>query len=99
MATKKKQPQVSTAPDVADVIGELKRRASKAHRAGLARYAIPADHALGVPVGELRKLSKRLGKSHALALALWRTGHYEARMLATFVDEAELVTPEQMDRW
>lgn len=98
MAAKKKT-QASPQHDVAEVIRELKRRASKAHRAGLARYAIPAEHAFGVPVGEIRKLAKQLGKSHALAAALWRSGHYEARMLATFVDEAELVTPAQMDRW
>jgi 3-methyladenine DNA glycosylase AlkD len=99
MAAKKKKPEASTSHDVADVVRELKRRARKTHRDGLARYAIPAEHALGVPVGEIRKLGKKLGKSHALAAALWRTGHYEARMLATFVDEAERVTSAQMDRW
>ena len=31
--------------------------------------------------------------------ALWDTDRYEARMLATFVDEPERVTSAQMDRW
>jgi 3-methyladenine DNA glycosylase AlkD len=85
--------------DVDEVIAALKKRASKKNRDGLARYAIPAERAFGVPVAEIRKLAKRLGKSHSLADALWKSGHYEARMLATFVDDIALVTPQQMDRW
>lgn len=72
---------------------------TKAIRDGMARYGIPSDHAFGVPVGSIQALAKRLGRSHALAAALWDTGWYEARMLASFVDEPERVTPAQMDRW
>lgn len=85
--------------DVDDVIAALKKRSSKKTRDGMARYAIPSERAFGVPVGEIRKLGKALGKSHALADALWKSGHYEARMLATFVDDIALVTPQQMDSW
>jgi len=65
----------------------------------MARYAITSDKAFGVTVGELQQLSKRLGKNHDLALALWDTGWYEARMLAGFVGEPDRVTPALMDRW
>src|SRR6185369_12810750 len=105
MATKKRSKskpvlaRKAATHDVAEVVAELKRRGSPATRAGMARYAIPADNAFGVPVGVIRSMAKRLGKSHALAAGLWRTGHYEARMLATFVDEADQVTPQQMDSW
>jgi 3-methyladenine DNA glycosylase AlkD len=63
------------------------------------RYGIFTPKAMGVRVGDIQKVAKRLGKNHALALALWDTGWYEARMLASFVDEIEQVTPRQMDRW
>jgi 3-methyladenine DNA glycosylase AlkD len=53
----------------------------------------------GVSVSDLRAYAKTLGRDHALALALWKTGWYEARMLAAFVDEPDRVTPAQMDRW
>jgi 3-methyladenine DNA glycosylase AlkD len=53
----------------------------------------------GVSVGDLRDLAKKLGKSHGLAAALWKTEVYEARMLAAFVEEKDKVTPAQMDRW
>lgn len=92
------KPKVAT-PNVAEVIAALKKRATKQTKDGMARYAIPSDKAFGVTVGAIKQLAKTLGKSHALAEALWKTGHYEARMLATFVDEAALVTPEQMERW
>jgi 3-methyladenine DNA glycosylase AlkD len=87
---------VATAPEV---VATLRAQGSKATRDGMARYGIPATNAVGIPVGKLRAYAKRLGRDHALALALWKTGLYEARMLATFVDEPALVTPAQMDAW
>jgi 3-methyladenine DNA glycosylase AlkD len=50
-------------------------------------------------MGRIQALAKELGKSHELALALWDTGRYEARMLAAYVDEPARVTAAQMDRW
>ena len=85
--------------DVRSIVAELRDMSSKKYRDGLARYAIPSEKAFGVPVGAIQKLGKRLGRNHELAEALWQTGWYEARMLATFVDEPERVTPAQMDRW
>jgi 3-methyladenine DNA glycosylase AlkD len=63
----------------------------------MARFGIPNDDALGVRMGDVQKLAKLLGRDHALALALWKTGVYEARMLCAYVDEPERVTARQMD--
>ena len=68
-------------PRVAGALAWLKKHSSKAVRDGMARYAIPNEHALGVRMGDIQKLAKQLGRDHALALALWKTGVYEARML------------------
>jgi len=65
----------------------------------MARYGIPSDKAFGVSVGTLQQMAKRLGKNHDLAAALWDTGWYEARMLASFVAEPARITSAQMDRW
>lgn len=65
----------------------------------LPHYGIVAKKAFGVSVGNIHKLAKIVGQDHKFAQALWDTGWYEARMLAAFVDEPELVTPSQMDRW
>jgi 3-methyladenine DNA glycosylase AlkD len=85
--------------DADSVLTWLKKHSSKRTREGMARYGIPADNASGVSVGDIRLLGKQLGRDHELALALWETGSYEARMLTPFVDEPARVTPAQMDRW
>lgn len=85
--------------EIDEVVAWLKKRGTKKTRDGMARYAIPSDQAFGVPVGVLRQHAKSLGRDHDLAAALWATGWYEARMLATFVDDPALVTQAQMDRW
>jgi len=89
----------STEEQVQSALTWLKRNGTKKGRDGMARYAIPSDKAFGVSVSNIQKLAKQLGRSHELALALWDTGWYEARMLTAYVDEPARVTPAQMDRW
>ena len=89
----------SSEHEVDAVVAELKRLGSQRTREGMARYAIPSDAAFGVPVGVIRQLGKRLGRSQELASALWSTGWYEARLLAAFVAEPGRVTALEMDRW
>ena len=82
-----------------DAVAWLKRNGTKRVRDGMARYAIPSDHAFGVPVGTIRQLGKQIGRNHEVAHALWATGWYEARMLTAFVADPERLTPSEMDRW
>lgn len=96
MARKSNPPD---SPEVADVVGRLRRMGTRATKQAMARYAIPSDRAFGVGVGALQKMARSLGRNHRLAAGLWATGWYEARMLATMIDEPSRVTPAQMDRW
>jgi 3-methyladenine DNA glycosylase AlkD len=82
-----------------DALQWLERRGTAKNRDGLARFGIVAPRAFGVSVAEIKRLGKELGRDHALALALWKSGWYEARMLAAFVDEPALVTVAQMNAW
>lgn len=93
------QNEAPLADRVAAAMDALKALASEATLKGYARFAIPQDKAIGVSMGNLKALAKKLGKSHDLAAGLWATGLYEARMLATLVDEPAQVTREQMERW
>src|SRR5688500_5691996 len=77
----------------------LQRHSSKATRDGMARYAIPSDHAYGVAMKDIKALGTTLGRNQPLAVALWATGVYEARMLASFVGDPERLTAAQMERW
>ena len=91
--------KTSIEQQVQSALAWLKAHSSKAARDGMARYAIPSDHAYGVPMKEIKALGTTLGRSQPLAVALWDTGVYEARMLASFVGDPALLTRAQMDRW
>jgi 3-methyladenine DNA glycosylase AlkD len=94
-----KRSQSYTEDRVADILKWLERRGTKRNREGMGRYGIVASQVFGVSVAGVRELGKRVGRDHDLALALWDTGWYEARMLTAFVDEPARVTSRQMDRW
>jgi 3-methyladenine DNA glycosylase AlkD len=85
--------------DKDDVLPWLKRRGTRRNVKGMARYGLEAKRVFGVPMGTLLSLSKRLGKDHALAMALWESGWYEARLLAALVGDPERVTRRQMNAW
>jgi 3-methyladenine DNA glycosylase AlkD len=84
---------------VVGILAELRALGSAKDRAGMARYGINVENAFGVSIYELRKVAKRLGTDHDLALALWSTGNHEARLLACFVDDPDAVTVKQMEAW
>lgn len=90
---------IATREAVREALAELKRISTPRDRDNLARFGINATKAFGVSMANIQALAKRLGRGHELAGALWETAWYEARMLASFVDEPERVTPAQMDRW
>lgn len=77
----------------------LKRHSTKATRDGMARFAIPSGNAYGVAMKDIKALGQRMGRSQPLATALWETGVYEARMLASFVGDPGEISSAQMDRW
>ena len=90
----------TTAERVSAVLRELERKGSRKVRDEmLTRYGITAPRAYGVPVGVIKAMGKKLGTDHELALALWDTGWYEARLLTSFIDDPAKVTAAQMDRW
>ena len=96
----KKQAQPSLDDQVQAVLTSLERLADTRVLADMSgRYGIFTKKAFGVSMSNMNLLAKRLGRNHELAAALWDTGWYEARMLASLVDEPARVTPAQMDAW
>src|SRR3954467_8971694 len=91
--------QTETRERVATLLRALERKGSKRNRDGMARYGIVATKLFGVSAAPIRQLAKPYRKDHALALALWKTGWFEARLLAAFVDDPAKVTGAQMDHW
>ena len=62
------------------VLAELKSIGDSQAAAGMAKYGIKADRALGVSIPKLQGLAKKIGKNHRLADALWSSGIHEARI-------------------
>ena len=86
-------------PALPVVLARLERAGTKATRDGMARYGIVSPKAYGVTVAQLRRFAREIGTDHTLALDLWETGWYEARMLACFIADADALTVREMDRW
>jgi len=89
----------TTETQVQSALRWLKSHSRKATLDGMARYAIPSNHAYGVAMKDIKALGNTLGRDQALASALWDTGVYEARMLASFVGDPAQLSSAQMDRW
>jgi 3-methyladenine DNA glycosylase AlkD len=82
-----------------DVLERLDAMADRRCLAGMSRYGINTQRALGITVTELRAFARRLGRDHDLATGLWDSEIHEARILATMVDDPALVTEAQMEAW
>jgi 3-methyladenine DNA glycosylase AlkD len=65
----------------------------------MARFGINPENTYGVSIPKLRKVAKETGRKHALAQQLWASGIHEARILASMIDEPEMVTAMQMESW
>lgn len=53
----------------------------------------------GVSYVHLDKLQKRIKKNHALALELWASGNYDARILAMKIADPAQITPADVEQW
>ncbi len=84
---------------VGDVMSTLKKLGNPKNLGGMARFGISTSTAYGIPVPDLRRTARSIGKNHSLAEQLWASRVHEARILASMVDDPKLVTGSQMDEW
>jgi 3-methyladenine DNA glycosylase AlkD len=52
----------------------------------------------GVKLGDIRKIANKIKTNHELALALWKTGNIDARLLATLIIKPDKLAADEMDR-
>ena len=55
--------------------------------------------AFGTSFADMRKLAKEIKRDHALALELWATGIFEARVVATMIADPGQLTAEAAEAW
>ncbi|OGS32541.1 MAG: DNA alkylation repair protein [Elusimicrobia bacterium RIFOXYC2_FULL_34_12] len=82
-----------------EIIDELKSLKNPRNIKGMARFGIVSKNTLGISIYILRDIAKGIGKDHLLAQQLWSSGIFEAKILASMVDEPEKVTEKQMEIW
>ncbi len=84
---------------VDEIIADLKSMSSTKHFDQLSRFGINTSTAIGIRVPQLRIYAKSIGKSHELAVELWKTNIHEARILASMIEDHNVITVQQVDEW
>ena len=79
-----------------EALARLKALGSEKMRAQNARRGVGADQ-YGAKLGDIRKLANEIKADHALALALWETGNFEARLLAILLIKPSALSAGEMD--
>jgi 3-methyladenine DNA glycosylase AlkD len=104
-STPKKRSKPSAAPISApewsaeQILAELQGLGTQRNIDGMAHFGIRAENVYGVSKPKLDALSKRIGRNHSLALALWLTGNHDARILAGMIADPRQITSAVMDLW
>ncbi len=82
-----------------EIIEKLKSLSNPEAVEGMARFGINPENTYGVSIPNLRAIARDAGRGRQLAQKLWASGIHEARILASMVDEPEMVTESQMEKW
>lgn len=86
----------STASEVIAHLGSLR---SAENVAGMSRYGIRTEAALGISNPDMQKIARTIGRDHSRAMELWATGIREARMLAIYTADPAGLTADEVRRW
>lgn len=63
------------------------------------KFGITANNALGLYQKNLKDLAKKIGRNDKLALELFDSGIYEARILCSKIYNPSSITEELMEKW
>lgn len=84
---------------VEQIIKQLESRSNPKAVEGMARYGIVSKNILGVCMPTLRHMAKDIGKNHELAMELWTTEIFDARLIAMMVEDHKTISEKHMDVW
>ena len=86
--------------ELAEVIHRLKALAEPEKIAfKQAKFGIRAHNSLGIYQKDLKQLAREIGRDNELALSLYDTGIYEARLLTSRLYDPKKITRRQMNKW
>ena len=82
------------------ILTALYSKANPKNVEGMARYGIKStNNVLGLTSNDLFSLAKNIGTNQALALELWQSGIYEARILAALIADPKQLKKSTMNSW
>lgn len=82
-----------------EILHHLESLSNETNKAGMKRFAVGNETALGIKLPVLREFAKPFKKNHELAIDLWNLGIHEAMLMATMIEDPKKVTEQQMDAW
>jgi 3-methyladenine DNA glycosylase AlkD len=65
----------------------------------MVRYGITPENTFGVSIPNLRKMAKEIGINHKFAQQLWTSNIRETKILASMIEDLEMVSEEQIEDW
>ncbi|MBB3391702.1 3-methyladenine DNA glycosylase AlkD [Rhizobium sp. BK275] len=83
---------IGSSSSAAELIAHLQTLRSENNIAGMARFGIVTDTAIGISNPDLQKIARLAKKDHIRAKELWVSGIREARMLALYTFEPKRLT-------
>ena len=86
------------APSAKEVLAQFEKLADPQTKKTLLRHCIP-EPVLGVKIGAMKKIQKKLRNHHALALELYESGIYDVMYFAGLIADSRQVTKAELQRW
>jgi 3-methyladenine DNA glycosylase AlkD len=86
-------------PTAEEVLQTLADFGTPAGRAGMERFGISSANAHGIKTPVLKALGRKIRRNHELALELWESGVFEARVIAALIADPARMTRSMLNRW
>lgn len=90
---------LSPSSDVAEIIEHLGTLRSEENIAGMSRFGIATETAIGISNPDLQKIARVVKRDHRRALELWKSGIREARMVAIYTADPKVLTSAEAHDW
>lgn len=85
-------------PTAAALLAELEKLGKESFRNTYIRHGA-GDDVFGVSTADLKALQKKIRKDHDAARGLWKSGNYDARILATMIADPKAMEETTLDLW
>ena len=84
---------------VSNILAELRALASDQTRKTLLNHGGQEGNLLGVNIGDMKPIQKRVKKNYQLSLGLWDSGISDARYLAALIADEKQMTKQDLKHW